>query len=83
MRQNAPNPFNPSTAITFELTEASPVNLSVYDLAGHKVATLADGVHQAGRHTIGWKPENLASGVYLYRLQAEGQVIERSMLLLK
>jgi hypothetical protein len=83
LRQNAPNPFNPSTAITFELTEATAVDLSVYDLAGHKVATLASGIHQAGRHTIGWRPENLASGVYLYRLQAAGETIERTMALLK
>lgn len=81
--QNAPNPFNPRTVITFELTESSPVELSVYDLAGHKVATLAKGVYQAGRHTVGWQANDLASGVYLYRLQAEGEVVGRTMLLLK
>ncbi len=83
LAQNTPNPFNPSTAIHFELAEAGSIELAVYDLAGRKVATLAEGDHSAGRHTVGWRPAGLASGVYVYSLVAGENRVERSMLLLK
>lgn len=83
LSQNSPNPFNPSTTIRFELADAGPVELAVYDLSGHKIAVLAEGLHAAGGHTVGWKPDRLASGVYLIRLVAGETRLERSMVLLK
>ncbi len=83
LSQNSPNPFNPSTSIRFELTEAGSIELAVYDLSGRKIAVLADGPHAAGGHMIGWKPDRLASGVYLIRLVAGETRLERSMVLLK
>ena len=78
--RSAPNPFNPSTTLHFQLPEAGPVTLTVYNVAGQVVAELADGeVLQAGRHAREWhgtdeRGRTLASGLYLYRLIAGGQV---------
>ena len=78
--RSAPNPFNPSTTLHFQLPEAGPVTLTVYNVAGQAVAELARGeVLQAGRHAREWhgtdeRGRALASGLYLYRLIAGGQV---------
>ncbi|MBU1880833.1 SBBP repeat-containing protein, partial [bacterium] len=69
---NYPNPFNPTTTIRYQLPEVSHVKLAVYDLAGRKVATLIDGYRDAGSHDVTFDGSGLASGVYLYRLQASG-----------
>jgi len=68
--QNYPNPFNPATAITFDLPVASVVRLRVYDLLGQIVTTLADGIRDAGHKTAEWNAGSMASGIYLYRLEA-------------
>ena len=65
-----PNPFNPSTEIPFELPEAGPVSLVVYDVMGREVARLVDGPMEAGYHAAMWDAGELPSGVYLYRLTA-------------
>lgn len=70
LEQNYPNPFNPNTMIGFQLPENSPVRLEVFDLLGRRVATLIDGNKKAGRHEVQFEAGHLASGVYLYRLQA-------------
>jgi hypothetical protein len=70
--QNHPNPFNPATEIAFSLAAAGPARLAVYDLAGREVAVLVDGPLAAGEHRVSWRPQGLASGVYLYRLVAGG-----------
>ncbi|MEK6650364.1 MAG: T9SS type A sorting domain-containing protein, partial [Bacteroidota bacterium] len=67
--QNHPNPFNPSTEIRFDIPARSIVRLSVYNMLGQKVATLVDGELAAGFHTATWQG-GMASGVYLYRLEA-------------
>ncbi len=78
--RSAPNPFNPSTTLHFQLPEAGPVTLTVYNVAGQVVAELARGeVLEAGRHAREWhgtdeRGRALASGLYLYRLIAGGQV---------
>jgi hypothetical protein len=83
LRQNYPNPFNPSTLITFELPVQSDVRVMVYDITGRMVASLAEGVMQAGSHTVSFNAENLSSGVYIYRLQAGSVVLTRKLTLLK
>ncbi|NNE47623.1 MAG: T9SS type A sorting domain-containing protein [Rhodothermales bacterium] len=81
--QNYPNPFNPSTTIQYNIPAASVVSVQVFDMLGRNVATLVDGQVAAGTHTVSFDARNLASGVYLYRLEAAGNVINRSMMLLK
>ena len=77
--QNYPNPFNPSTNISYALPANSIVSISVYDINGRKVADLARGVTKtAGNHTISFDATNLASGVYLYRIDAKSLSQNRS-----
>jgi len=85
---NYPNPFNPMTTISFALPQATHVQLRVYDLQGKLVATLADGTLTAGRHETIWTGRDdagrqTASGMYFYRLIADGQIRSGKMLLLK
>lgn len=83
LSQNHPNPFNPSTAIAFTLPEEVRVTVSIYDARGRQVATLIDGVRAAGRHEVVWDAQHLASGVYLYRMQAGSFSESRLMHLMK
>jgi hypothetical protein len=76
-----PNPFNPSTVIAFSLAETSAANLSVYDLAGRKVATLVDGMMERGTHSVTFDASQLASGLYVYTLTANGQAQTQKMVL--
>ena len=86
LAQNYPNPFNNGTAIRFALPAPAPVRLVVYNLAGQPVATLVEGMHKAGVFTVRWDGldgagQALATGVYLYHLQAGEQVETRKLLL--
>lgn len=88
LAQNYPNPFNASTTIDFTLSSESQVELEVYDLVGRKVAQLVTGVQPAGYHQITWdgvesNGRAVASGIYFYRLTAEGQSLTKRMMLLK
>ena len=83
LEQNYPNPFNPKTDITFALPEASQINLSVYNSQGQKIETLTDGVLNEGIHRVTFDGTGLASGVYLYRLEANNFTQTRQMLFLK
>jgi len=69
-----PNPFNPATEVGFTLTAPADTRLRVYDLAGRLVDTLVDGWLQAGRYDVPYRPDRLASGTYLLRLEAGGDV---------
>lgn len=80
---NYPNPFNPSTQIAFELPENMEVSITVYNAMGQKVATLLEGPLAAGSHSIPFSAENLASGTYLYQLQADGYQHTEKMTLVK
>jgi hypothetical protein len=75
--QNFPNPFNPSTAISYQLSEVSRVDLRVFDVLGREIAVLVEGMRFAGTHTIEWVAGSLPSGIYVCRLTVEG-VGERS-----
>lgn len=68
LEQNYPNPFNLSTQITYELPQGGWVELKVYDINGRSVATLLNAKQPAGHYTVPWQADNLASGVYFYRL---------------
>ncbi|MFQ5630318.1 MAG: DUF5666 domain-containing protein, partial [bacterium] len=75
--QNYPNPFNPSTVIRFSLTHNSQARLTVYDILGRRIRTLLDGVRTAGAHELIWDSRDdfgnlVASGIYFYRLEANG-----------
>jgi uncharacterized protein YfaP (DUF2135 family) len=70
LEQNYPNPFNPRTAISYALPIASDVRLRIYNLLGQAVATLAHGVQDAGYKTVEWNAGSVASGLYIYRLEA-------------
>jgi len=81
--QNYPNPFNPSTEIGFQIAEFGFVSLKVFDLLGREVAELVNNELHAGEHTVKFDASNLPSGVYFYRLTADGQSITKRMLLLR
>jgi len=83
LAQNYPNPFNPSTSISYQLKSAVQVRLSVYDILGREVAVLVDGMQTQGPHEIRFDGSGLASGVYIYRLQAGTFVEQRKMVLAK
>jgi hypothetical protein len=83
LSQNYPNPFNPSTTIKFELPKASQVNLTVFDILGREVSVLVNERREAGVHEVKFDGSKLASGVYVYRLQAGGFVQSKRLVLLK
>jgi photosystem II stability/assembly factor-like uncharacterized protein len=82
LAQNYPNPFNPSTAIGFQVTAYSHVRLSIYDLLGREVATLVNEVKAPGSYEVTWDAGGMASGVYLYRLNAGDFTQTKRLLLL-
>jgi uncharacterized repeat protein (TIGR01451 family) len=83
LKQNFPNPFNPTTQIGFGMPEDGPVRLEVFDTLGRSVGVLADGFVSAGRHTMTFDASRLSSGVYLYRLQTPNRTLVRYMTLLR
>lgn len=80
---NYPNPFNPSTQISYYLPRASSVKLDVFDMLGRHMQTLVDGEQLAGYHDVQFNAGNLSSGVYVYRLQSGTFVSIKKMLLMK
>nr|WP_255695611.1 T9SS type A sorting domain-containing protein [Rhodohalobacter sp. 614A] len=88
LKQNFPNPFNPSTIISYELPQSSTVRLEIFDMIGRQVATLVDGMIEAGEHQVNFDASHLTSGIYLYRLTAIGsngsqQVFTRKLTVVK
>ena len=81
--QNFPNPFNPSTIISYLLPSNTIVSLGIYDVLGRKILTLVDGPQSKGMHSVTFDGAQLASGVYFYRLAAGNQVLTKEMVLLK
>jgi flagellar hook assembly protein FlgD len=91
LAQNRPNPFNPSTAISYTVPEnsaAGPVSIRVFDIRGTLVKVLVEGVKGSGEYTVFWdgtdnRGRSLPSGIYFCRMQAKGFAATRKMLLLK
>ncbi len=83
LSQNYPNPFNPSTTISFTLPQASDVKLAVYNVLGQEVAVLLNGAVNAGTHNVRFDASNLASGMYVYLIEAGDFRVAKKMTLLK
>lgn len=83
LSQNFPNPFNPTTSITFGVPGATNVTLEIFDMLGRNVATLFDGRAEAGVHSVTWLAANVPTGLYIYRLTTPTQSLSRKMLLMK
>ncbi|MCK4559340.1 MAG: right-handed parallel beta-helix repeat-containing protein [Calditrichia bacterium] len=89
LSQNYPNPFNPTTSISFVLPKMAYVTLEIYNLLGQSVRTLGEDVKEAGSHSVLWDGRDatgrdVASGLYLYCLEVEGQYVQiRKMVLLR
>jgi endo-1,4-beta-xylanase len=88
LSQNYPNPFNPTTLIRYDLPRSSPVRLTIYSIVGVKIRTLVDATQAAGEHAVLWdakddRENNVASGIYFYRLETENSPLLRKMILLR
>jgi photosystem II stability/assembly factor-like uncharacterized protein len=83
LSQNHPNPFNPSTVISWQLAVGSNVELNIYNILGQKIETLLNKPMPAGYHEVEFNGQNLPSGVYLYRIDAGAWQDVRKMVLLK
>jgi hypothetical protein len=91
LEQNFPNPFNPITTIQYQIPaspksspkERTSVTLRIYDILGSEVATLVNEEKEAGYYEVNWNASNLASGVYIYRLQTGSFVSVKKMMLLR
>jgi hypothetical protein len=83
LNQNFPNPFNPTTNISFTLDKRSAVKLTVFDVLGNEVAQLVNDVRQAGPQIVSFDGSKLSSGVYFYKLETASNVITKKMMLMK
>ncbi len=88
LKQNYPNPFNPDTKLSFDLPQAQNVSLEVYNLLGQHVKTLANGMYDAGSHTVSWNGtnnngEDVPSGIYFYSLRTEEFSKTNKMMLIR
>lgn len=83
LAQNYPNPFNPQTTILYSLPQSGKISIEVFDVSGRKVETLFDGLKAGGEHRILFDASGLPSGIYIYRIQAQGFVKQHKMVLMK
>ena len=83
MGQNYPNPFNANTTIDYQILNAGFITLKIYDLLGAEVSTLINEEKPAGYYSVNFDLTSIASGIYLYRLQAGSFVETKKMILLK
>lgn len=83
LKQNYPNPFNPVTNINFSIPNSSFVKITVFDITGKEVAKLINENMNAGSYTVDFDASNLATGVYLYRIDADGFTDVKKMMLIK
>jgi len=83
LKQNYPNPFNPTTTIEYTIPGLADVEVSVYNPAGQRIATLVKKNQTAGKYQVTWDASGYASGAYMYRIKADNFVQSKKMLLLK
>jgi photosystem II stability/assembly factor-like uncharacterized protein len=83
LHQNFPNPFNPTTRISFTLSRTAFVSLKVFDLLGREVEHLVSDVQRPGEHHVVWDARNVASGIYVVRLSAGAQTHTKKMVLIR
>lgn len=83
LHQNFPNPFNPSTVISYQLPVSSNVVLKIYDVLGNEVGTLVDEYKPAGSYEVDWDASNYPSGVYFYQLKTQNFLESKKMILMK
>ena len=83
LEQNFPNPFNPSTTISFSIPENGQTTVKVYDVLGNEMATLINQYLAAGPHSVKFDAAALSSGIYFYRLHTSGLTATRKLLLVK
>ncbi len=83
LNNNYPNPFNPNTVISYTIGQSENVRLTVYNVLGQEVMTLVNEVQQAGSHEINFQAGTLASGIYMYRLEAGNFSSTHKMILMK
>ncbi|NNL20578.1 MAG: T9SS type A sorting domain-containing protein [Ignavibacteriaceae bacterium] len=83
LEQNYPNPFNPSTTIKYSIPEDGFVKLAVYNMLGEEVSTLINTQQKAGRYEVTFDASELASGVYIYRLEAANYTASKKLMLMK
>ena len=83
LSQNFPNPFNPTTQISYSIPQKSFVNLKVYDLLGKEISQLINEEKEAGIYEVNFDASNLSSGVYFYHIEAGDFIETKKMILLK
>ncbi len=83
LKQNFPNPFNPSTVITYSIPKQSMVKITVYDSNGKELQTIVNGAKDAGKHEVSFNGSNFSSGVYFYKLVADDFIDTKKMILIK
>ena len=83
LAQNFPDPFNSSTTIEYTLTENTQIEIAVYDLDGHKAATLVNGYQKAGTYKTVWDASGFSAGVYIYQLKTTGVIASKKMRLIR
>ncbi len=83
LKQNYPNPFNPSTTIEYSIPVKGNVKLAVYNLIGKEVAVLVNGLRDVGTYQVKFNPQNLTSGIYIYRLEMDNIVLSKKMIFIK
>ena len=83
LKQNTPNPFNPSTTIEYLLPRDTHIILSVYNISGQLVTVLKDELANAGNYSVTWDASGMPSGIYFYTLKAKEFSETQKMLLLK
>jgi len=83
LKQNFPNPFNPTTAIPFEIRKRQQINLVIFDVTGKKIVTLIDEAVAPGSYQIDFNGQNFPSGIYFYRLNTKTYSETRKMVLMR
>ena len=81
--QNYPNPFNPVTEIQWNMPLHGEVSINIYNIRGQFMENLYDGMKQSGVHHINWNAESYPSGIYIYSLTMDDNVLQKKMILIK